>query len=133
MTEPSSQPTTTFEGIASLIGQKAALNLCEQHGGETIYIRKNIESESTRQHFLTFFGEEGSAKLIEAFGGQRCYVPKAPPALLESRGKKIVSRRQAGESCADLARDYLLTPRYVALIYQRATTMRATEGVNHAN
>lgn len=111
---------TTFEELSSLLGEVGALNLCDMFGGETIYIRKNFDSESTRRHFETFFGAESVRLLADKFGGKRCYIPKVNPVLLERRNREIVSLRANGATCAQLADAYLLTPRRIAMICQQA-------------
>lgn len=115
MNEPA---VTTFHALAEIIGKEAALNLCEHYGGETLYIRKTTESDSTKAHWQTFYGETAQEKLHAHFGGQRCYIPKAPPELLASRNAGIVERLKNGESRDDIAREFHLTPRAVSGIYQ---------------
>lgn len=113
--------TTTFAELSEITGQAAALNLCEQLGGETIYIRKTADSsETTQAHFAAFCGPDAMDKLHARLGGKRCYIPKAPPELLAARNAEIVQRMKDGESVADVAATHQLTPRAVTGIFNGA-------------
>lgn len=110
-----------FESLAELIGKAGALNLCEQYGGQTLYIRKSDPlPDGLARHWSEYFGLEAYERLVERLGGQRVYIPMAPPELLLERDTAILARRRAGESAVDIARDFQLTPRSVNNIYTRA-------------
>jgi len=118
---------TTFEALSEVIGKEGAINLCEQYGGITLYIRKTAESgPKLKEHWQTFYGKEAQDKLNQHFGGKRCYIPMAPPALLAVRNNEIVMRMDNGESRADLAKEFHLTPRAIALIYQNTIAQEAS-------
>lgn len=111
---------TTFESLAELIGKAEALNLCEQYGGQTLYIRKTEPMpDGLANHWSEYFGPDAHTRLVERLGGQRVYIPIAPPELLLERNTAIFVRRRVGESAADIARDFQLTPRNVHNIYCR--------------
>jgi Mor family transcriptional regulator len=115
-----SNDQTTFENLVTLIGKEGAINLCQQLGGQTIYVRKTLaETDSIEGHWMTFFGERALERLTVEFGGQRIYIPAVPPELLEERNKEIVRRLKLGESATAIAQDYLLTPRCIHMIFQR--------------
>jgi len=119
---------TTFESLAALIGTDRALNLCEQYGGITIYLPKTTpQSGSLAEHWRDFFGPEAMDKLRANFGGERCYIPKAPPALQERRNDEIFRRATEGESLDVLAADFNITPRYAYVIYAR----KFSENLSH--
>ena len=111
---------TTFESLAELIGKAGTLNLCEQHGGETLYVRKSEASkEELAGHWSECLGPDVYERLCERLGGQRVYIPVAPPELIAERNTAIADRYQRGESAKDIARDFQLTPRSVHSIYCR--------------
>lgn len=114
--------STTFEALAEVIGKDAALNLCDHYGGETLYIRKTAESDTTKNHWQTFYGKDAQERLHRHFGGQRCYIPKAPPELLEARNGEIVARLKNGERRDAVAKAFRLTLRSVAQIFQNHLT-----------
>ena len=110
--------TTTFEALADVIGKAAAINLCQHYGGETLYIRKTMNyGADFKRHWETFYGKGVLSKISQLFGGERCYIPKAPPMILAARNRAIVERMDNGESRSALAKEFLLTPRAVAVIY----------------
>lgn len=109
---------TTFESMAEQIGRAGALNLCEQYGGQTLYIRKSGQlPEGLDRHWSEYFGPDAYERLAERLGGQRVYIPMAPPELVFERNTAIFVRVRAGESAEDIARDFQLTPRSVHKIY----------------
>lgn len=110
---------TTFYALSEVIGKEGAINLCEQYGGMTLYIRKTADSgQELKQHWQTFYGEDAADKLNQHFGGKRCYIPVAPPEILAARNNEIVKRMDSGETIFDLAKAYRLTPRSISGIYQ---------------
>lgn len=116
---------STFESLAELIGKAGALNLCEQYGGQTLYIRKSEAlTDGLARHWSEYFGPDAYERLVERLGGQRVYIPMAPPELLLERDTAIFVRRRAGESAVDIARDFQLTPRSVHNIYCRVDRVR---------
>lgn len=111
--------TTNFAALTECLGQAAALNLCEQLGGQIIYVRKNMHSDTTLKFLRAFLGEEGVDKLFSTLGGKHVYIPKAPQELVDRRGADIVRRRRAGESNEVLATEYRLTVRQICNIFSR--------------
>lgn len=108
---------TLYEQLAEIIGKDGALNLCEQYGGQTIYIGKNLhQSTELKEHWETYFGGIAVEKLTERFGGRRVYIPCAPDFLLEQRNHVIWERLRQGDSPSEIARDYRLTERRVRVI-----------------
>jgi len=55
------EPTTTYETLLSLLGEKGAINMCEAYGGHTIRIPKTFRSEGLKGIWHTRFGKEGTA------------------------------------------------------------------------
>jgi DNA-binding NarL/FixJ family response regulator len=111
---------TEFQHFADLIGEAGALNLCEQYGGVTLYIRKDhVLPNDLAKHWTDFFGEEALEILSKNFGGKRIYIPCSPPGSIEKRNNVIVERLRSGESVADIARFFQLTQRSVHTIYGR--------------
>lgn len=114
-----------FESLAELIGKSGALNLCEQYGGQTLYIRKSSAlPDALARHWSEYFGPDSYARLVERLGGQRVYIPMAPPELLIERDTDIFERRRAGGSAVEIARHFQLTPRSVNNIYCRVYRLR---------
>lgn len=118
--EKSPDELTNFQKLCDAIGTGTALNLCEIVGGNTIYICKTMESESTWKFLVAVIGDEGAEKLLTNLGGKRVYVPKAPPELLSIRNAEIVKRMRDGENCEVLALAYSLTPRRIVGIVNDA-------------
>lgn len=109
---------TNFESLAELIGKKGALNLCEQYGGLTLYIRKSLAlHDGINKHWSEYFGQEALALISERFGGQRIYIPNAPPELLQLRNATIVACLCNGKTAEEIAADFQLTPRAVRIIF----------------
>ncbi len=129
---------TLFESLAELIGKEGALNLCEQYGGQTLYVRKSIAlHDGMNKHWAEYFGQEAFERINERFGGKRIYIPNAPADLLALRNATIVASLRNGKTPEEIAPDYLLTPRAVRLIFDRTVNAGAanvsTEGENHAD
>lgn len=119
---------TTFESLAELIGKAGALNLCEQYGGQTLYIRKTVAlGDGVLRHWAEHFGVDAWERIQARLGGQRVYIPFAPSDLLLERNTAIFVRRRAGESAEDIARDFKLTPRSVHDIYCRVDRDRSDQ------
>ena len=115
-----SDEKTTFESLVSLIGMAGALNLCEQYGGQTLYIRKDGELlEGTAKHWADHFGPEAYGRIVEHLGGQRVYIPVAPRQALDNRNKMICHLRKTGVPTANIAEYYRLTPRTIHGIVSR--------------
>lgn len=115
-----SDQKTTFESLVDLIGSAGALNLCEQYGGQTLYIRKDGElPEGTAKHWADHFGPEAYGRIVEHLGGQRVYIPVAPKQALDNRNEIIYHLRKAGVSTAKIAEDCRLTPRTIHGIVSR--------------
>lgn len=109
---------TLYEQLAEIIGKDGALNLCEQYGGRTVYIGKNLlQSTELKSHWETFFCGAAMESMVDRFGGQRVYIPIAPPDLLELRNQAICERVSQGHSPADIAHDYRLTERRIRGIF----------------
>ena len=63
---------STFATLADLIGKPAALSLCEQFGGETIYIRKSIAlDDGIWRPWGDTFGQDVAEKVLETLAGKR--------------------------------------------------------------
>lgn len=109
---------STFESLADLIGKAGALNLCEQYGGQTLYIRSKFStSEALNNHWSEFFGKDAWARLNERLGGKRVYIPAAPEELIAERNTAIVARMDRGEPAAEIGLDFKLTERCIRSIY----------------
>lgn len=108
---------STFQSLAELIGKAGALNLCEKYGGETLYIRKSISlGDGVRHPWFQIFGPDASEQVLKKLLGKRVYIPVAPPGMLEERNAAIRQCLNRGMSTADVAAEFKLTPRYVAMI-----------------
>ena len=111
---------STFESLAELIGRAGALNLCEQYGGTTLYVKKTQnDNEGLRKHWAEYFGPDALNTIAEKLGGKRVYIPAAPPEFLAERSVAIFTRMNDGHEVAAIARDFQLTDRSVRLIYAR--------------
>lgn len=119
---------TTFASLAELIGKEGALTLCENYGGETLYIRKSISlDDGPRHHWAELFGQTAWERLNKRLSGRRVYVPAAPPELLAERNAAIVARLNGGEAIATIASDFKLTQRRVYAILQSHTESEGGE------
>lgn len=108
---------STFATLADLIGKPAALSLCEQFGGETIYIRKSIAmDDGIWRPWRDIFGQDVSEKVLDTLAGKRVYIPVAPPAMLAERNAAIIQCLRHGKSVADVATEFKLTRRYITMI-----------------
>lgn len=129
---------TNFESLAELIGKEGALNLCEQYGGLTLYISKSLaQHEGINKHWAEYFGQDALSLISERFGGQRIYIPSAPPELLELRNSTIVASFCSGKTAEEIAADFQLTPRAVRIIFgnrRNASTANISndKGEDHA-
>lgn len=111
---------STFESLAELIGKEGALLLCEERGGETLYITKSIAiGDNVRRPWFEILGQSASERLNKHLGGKRVYIPMAPPELLAERNAAILQRFRQGESATVIARSLDLSPRSVNLIRAR--------------
>ncbi len=111
---------STFATLADLIGKPAALSLCEQFGGETIYIRKSIAlDDGIWRPWGDTFGQDVAEKVLETLAGKRVYIPVAPPEMLAERNAAILQCLRHGKAATDIAKEFKLTPRYIAMIANR--------------
>lgn len=130
---------TAFDDLVALIGSAGALNLCEQYGGQTLYIRKDgVLPDGLADHWSTHFGPEAYGKIVERMGGQRVYIPVAPKEALDNRNEIIYHLRRAGVPTAKIASDVRLTPRAVHGIVSRFAQRQEpatnqAQGENHAD
>ena len=104
---------TTFESLAELIGKDGALSLCEKYGGETLYVRKSI---ALWHPWIQVFGQEAWEQVNKNLLGKRVYIPVAPPGMIAERNAAIMQCLSHGKSTADVASQFKLTARYVAMI-----------------
>lgn len=108
---------TTFESLAELIGKDGALSLCEKYGGETLYVRKSIALGDGVWHpWIQVFGQEAWEQVNKNLLGKRVYIPVAPPGMIAERNAAIMQCLSHGKSTADVASQFKLTARYVAMI-----------------
>lgn len=114
------EPSTTYEMLLSLLGEKGTINMCEAYGGHTIRIPKDFHGDGLKDIWHTRFGEEGTAKMCAHFGGDRLYIPKNKAGEIEARNTRIVSRLRDGFSVCQVAEEFQLSERQVYVIFGKA-------------
>lgn len=120
------EPTTTYEMLLSLLGEKGALNMCEAYGGHTIRIPKEIRSEGLKEIWHTRFGKEGTDRLCAHFAGDRIYIPKNKAGQIEDRNACIVSRLRDGITVRQVAEEFQLSERQVYVIFGKRREAEAS-------
>ena len=120
---------STFESLSELIGKAVALLLCEEYGGETLYIRKSIAiGDATLRPWHEIIGQSACERLNARLGGKRVYIPMAPAEMLADRNAAILQRLQQGESASAVARDINLSLRSINMIRARCES-QSTGGI----
>ena len=93
--------------LVDLIGEEAAIRLCQEYGGLRIYITKRPESSK----LVPTIGGVAAESLCAAFGGEEIMLPSLirRPHIKE----KIIVMLEAGASLSMVARECNCTQRYV--------------------
>jgi len=99
------------------IGFDDALKLVRARGGRQIWIPKTASADRVLAQII---GIAALEKLCEAHRGERLELPKSDKILMQARNAAIVERREAGDSYAEIARDFGLTRRWVIEICNAA-------------
>ena len=114
----------TLATLSDLVGLEKALQIVQTYGGTRLYI-------PTWQHLkgvhplVTLLGVHDALLLCERFGGDSVKVPTGKRIFEKDRQTTIARRLKAGETAADLAREFGMTE---DSIYRIAKTHRATLG-----
>lgn len=99
--------------LREVVGPGAALAICAEWGGKTLYVPAFAGPEHPLSRLL---GEEAANTLCRAMAGDRLAVPKTDAVLRQIRARKIARRRSQGESITSLADEFDLTPRRILQI-----------------
>lgn len=94
--------------LVDLIGEDAAIRLCQEYGGLCVYITKRPETSK----LVPTIGHVAAESLCAAFGGEEIMLPALirRPQIKE----KIVVLLRAGVSYAEIARECRCSYRHVA-------------------
>ncbi|MDO5560925.1 MAG: Mor transcription activator family protein [Oscillospiraceae bacterium] len=71
------------------------------------------------QSLCAEFGAEITARIIQIFGGDVLYIPRASTILKDHNSKCVIEEYQAGASFSDIAKKYDMSPRTVRRIIER--------------
>jgi len=92
------------------IGFTAALKLVRARGGRQVWIPKTASADRVLAQVI---GTAALEQLCAAHRGERLELPKSDKILIQARNAAILERREAGDSYAEIARDFGLTRRWV--------------------
>lgn len=99
--------------LKDLVGPGAALAICAEWGGNTLYVPSRAHPAHPLSRLL---GQETANLLCSAMSGDRLAVPKTDAVMRQMRAKKIMTRRRNGKSIAELAEEFGLTRRRILQI-----------------
>lgn len=80
--------------------------------------------DETMSLIVDIVGLDAAKRIVEIFGGESVYVPKAESLIRWVRDRRIREEFAAGAGYLDLAKKYNLTSRYVRGIVRAARTPR---------
>lgn len=84
----------------------------------------DLAGDDTLSLMAGIIGLDATKKIVEVFGGDSVYIPKAESVIRAARDRSIVNRHRQGMSYHDLAALYNLTPSHIRVIINSARQAR---------
>ncbi|MBF0415612.1 MAG: hypothetical protein HQL79_07570 [Magnetococcales bacterium] len=95
--------------LIEVIGTVATLTLMQRYGGITLALPRSIGADHDLSRLI---GHDAARKLVEHWGGDRVYIPKADNAVRCVRDQEMIRRYDAGDRPQELALEYKITDRH---------------------
>lgn len=116
--------TPVFESVAAIIGEHAALILCERLGGVQVYVPQCPSSGSP---LVLAIGHGPAARLCDAMAGQYLYLPSRQVTTRARRQQDVIYDLRRGMSVREIAMKHGITTRWVRVIRNAHTHTEAAK------